>query len=378
MDFELSEEQAMLRESVSRFLADRYDFTQRRKHVALPDGFDPAVWQGYADLGLLGLPFAAEDGGVGAGAVEIMIVMEEMGRALTVEPYLSSVVMAAPVLAVASPAQRAQLVREIAEARVKLAFAHTEREARYVVSHVATRATKAGKGWRISGAKSLVLHGGAADRLIVSARVEGEARDERGVRLFLIDAGAPGVARQNYPTQDGMRAAEITLTDVSVADTDLIGGSTSAMPVICRAFDVATAAVCAEAVGAMQAALDMTVEYMKTRKQFGRPIGQFQVLQHKAAEMVVEVEQCRSMAMYATMMSQSDDAAERAQAISAAKVRIGTATRTLGQAVVQLHGGIGMTMEYAIGHYFKRLAMIEKAFGDTGFHLDRLDRLAAA
>jgi pimeloyl-CoA dehydrogenase small subunit len=377
MDFELSDEQAMLKESVSRFLAARYDFNQRRKHIAQPKGFDPAVWQGYADLGLLGLPFALEDGGVGGAAVEVMIVMEEMGRALTVEPYLSSVVMASPILAAAGPAQRVRLVPEIAAGRLKLCVAHTEKEARYVVNHVGTRAKRSGNGWRIEGAKSLVLHGGAADMLIVSARIAGDTRDEAGVGLFLIEAGKAGVNRQVYPTQDGMRAAEITLADVAVDADALIGGNTDAMPVIRKAIDVATAAVCAEAIGAMQAALDMTVEYMKTRKQFGRAIGQFQVLQHKAAELVVEVEQCRSMAMYATMMSQSEDAAERAQAISAAKVRIGTATRTLGQAVIQLHGGIGMTMEYAVGHMFKRLAMIEKAFGDTSFHLDRLDQHAA-
>jgi pimeloyl-CoA dehydrogenase small subunit len=377
MDFELSEEQAMLEESVSRFLADRYSFEQRRKFIAHEQGFDPAIWASYAELGLLGLPFAAEDGGIGGGPVETMIVMQQMGRALTVEPYLSTVVIASAVLAAASAAQRARLVPEIAAGTRKLAFAHTEREARYVPSHVATRARKAGGGWRLDGAKSLVLHGGVADALIVSARVDGADRDEKGVALFLVEAGAKGVARQSYPTQDGMRAAEITFTDVDVDAADVIGTAGDAMPVIRKAIDVATAAVCAEAVGVMQQALDMTVEYLKTRKQFGRPIGQFQVLQHKAAEMLIEVEQSRSMAMYAAMMSQSDDAKEREPAISAAKVRIGTATRLLGQAAVQLHGGIGMTMEYGVGHHFKRLTMIEKAFGDTSFHLDRLDALAA-
>lgn len=373
MNFEFSDEQRLLRDSIERLLADRYGAEDRRRFIAADGGFSPAIWQDYADLGLLALPFAEEDGGIGAGAEEIMIAMHAFGRVLAVEPYLSSVVIAASVLRNgASAEQRAALVPAIAEGVLRLAFAHSESAAGYRLPHVATRAAADGAGFVLDGAKTLVLHGGSAHKLIVSARLDGAVESEAGIGLFLVDADAPGVTHRDYATQDGMRAAEITLAGIRVGAEALLGGSGDALPVIRQAADEAIAALSAEAVGAMEVALETTVEYLKTRKQFGRAIGEFQALQHRAAEMVVDLEQARSMAMYATMMSRHADAGQRSRAASAAKIQIAKSARTIGQGCVQLHGGVGVTMEYQIGHIFKRLTMIEKAFGDTDWHLDRL------
>ena len=373
MNFDFSDEQRLLKESVERLLADRYGFEDRGKFIASEGGFSRAIWQEYADLGLLALPFSEEDGGIGGGPEEIMIAMQAFGRVLAIEPFLSGVVIAASVLRTGGNAeQRAVLVPDIAGGALSIGFAHSEAGAGYRLAHVETTARAADGGYLLDGAKTLVLHGGSAHKLIVSARLSGDAGSENGIGLFLVDADAPGVARRDYPTQDGMRAAEITLSGVKVEADALLGGSENALPVIRQAVDEAIAALCAEAVGAMEVSLEATVEYLKTRKQFGRAIGEFQALQHRAAEMVVDLEQARSMAMYATMMSRHPDPRQRGAAVSAAKVQISKSAKTIGQGCVQLHGGVGVTMEYQIGHFFKRLSMIEKAFGDTDFHLDRL------
>lgn len=370
MDFELSDEQRLLQETVARFMADRYDFEARRKYMAQPLGYDPAIWAQYAELGLLALPFAEEDGGMGGDAVEMLIVMEEMGKALALEPFVSTVVLCGAALRHgATPEQRASLVESIVGGELVMAFAHAEAAARYDIAHVETQAKKNGDAWSLEGDKTLVLHGGAADKLIVSARVSGAAGDEGGVGLFVVDARGAGVQIRDYPTQDGMRAAEVSL---SGAAGELLGGSTDAMPVIRRVIDEGTAALCSEAVGAMDKSLWLTIEYIKTREQFGRPIGSFQVLQHRGSEMFVELELSRSISMYAAISSRSDDAAERARALSAAKVQINLSSRAIGQAAIQMHGGVGMTMEYQIGHYFKRLSIIEKMYGDMDYHRGRL------
>lgn len=371
MNFELSDEQRMLQESLQRFLADTYSFEARRRHLAQETGYDPAVWRSYADLGLLALPFAEADGGLGGGAVETMIVMEALGSVLAVEPYLSTAVLAASLLRnLASAEERAALVPQVAAGELLLAVAYEEPGSWYEPSLVATRARRVGEGWRLSGAKTLVLNGDQADKLLVTARLAGAAGDEGGIGLFLLDGAAAGLARRGYPTQDGLRAAELQL-DEAEAEA-LIGGSEDALPALRRALDEALAAVSAEAVGAMAAALALTVDYLKTRRQFDAPLGKFQALQHRASEMLVAIEQARSMALYATMMCREEDRGLRERALSAAKIQIGRSVRFVGQQAVQLHGGVAMTMEYAIGHYMKRLTMIEKAFGDTDFHLERL------
>jgi pimeloyl-CoA dehydrogenase small subunit len=370
MDFDLSDEQRLLRDSVDRLIADRYGFEQRRKYMAEPDGWSRAVWAQFAELGLLGLPFPEDAGGFGGGAVETMLVMEAFGRGLIVEPYLATVVLGGGLVFLAGTAdQQYAILPEIASGERLLAFAHHERQARYELSDVATAARAQGGGWRISGEKALVLHGDCAQTLVVSARVSGGRRDADGIGLFLVEADGPGVTRRGYPTQDGMRAAEISFAD---AHAEPLGTPGSAFAHIAQVIDRATAALCAEAVGAMADLHALTLDYLKTRKQFGRAIGEFQVLQHRSVDMFTALEQARSMALYATVMAEAADAAERARAISAAKVQIGRSARHIGQEAVQLHGGIGVTMEYKAGHLFKRLTMIERGYGDTDWHLARL------
>ena len=373
MDFDLSEEQRLLKESVEGLLGNSYDFDQRKKYMAEKGGWSKTVWSKLAEQGLLGLPFSEDDGGFGAGAVEIMIVMEEMGRAMVLEPYLPTVVIAGGFLRHGgSAAQKSAHIPAIIEGGKTFAFAQLEKNSRYDLGDVATSAKKKGDGWVIDGEKFVVLNGEAADTLIVTARTKGSQRDASGVGVFLVPGNAKGVARKGYPTQDGLHAADISFTGVEIAADAVIGDPENGLPLIERVVDEARTAICAEAVGIMDESLKTTVEYLKTRKQFGVPIGSFQSLQHRAADMFVALEQARSMSMYATMASEFDDAKERATAVAAAKVQIGKSGKFVGQQSIQLHGGIGMTMEAKIGHYFKRLTMIENTFGDTDYHLRRV------
>ena len=375
MDFDLSEEQRLLQESVGKLIADEYDFEQRKAYAKEPVGFSLARWGQFAELGLLGIPFPESLGGSGGSATETMIVMEAFGRGLVLEPYLATVVLGGGILRRAgSPAQQRELVPAIAAGRLRLALAHGERQARYDLADVATTARASGGGWVLTGRKAVALHGDSADRLIVSARTGGAQRDASGISLFLVDAKAPGVGVQGYPTVDGLRAAEIELQDVKLGPDALIGERDRGLAIVERAIDAGIAALAAEAVGAMTAMHEITVDYLKTRKQFGVAIGSFQALQHRAVDMLVALEQARSMSYLATMMAEEPDAAERRRAISAAKVQIGRSARFVGQQSIQLHGGIGMTMEYKIGHYFKRVSMIDTLFGDAEHHL----RLVAA
>jgi pimeloyl-CoA dehydrogenase small subunit len=375
MNFDLSQEQQLLKDSVTRLLADRYGFESRKAFLASPEGWSRELWRQYAELGLLGVPFPEADGGFGGGAVETMLIMEAFGRALTLEPYVSSVVLAGGLIRRGGDKeQRAALVPAIASGELLLAFAHAERQSGHDLFDVGASARKDGASFVLNGEKGLVLHGDCADKLIVSAREAGARRDKAGIGLYLVDARAQGVARRGYPTQDGSRAAEVTLTNVRVEPEDVLAGDEDAFPLMERVVDEAIAALSAEAVGAMSEALEMTVDYLKTRKQFGVPIGSFQALQHRASDMVVALEQARSMMMLATMMAGEENASERRKAISAAKVQIGRSLRFIGQQAIQLHGGIGMTMEYKLGHLFKRLSMIDIAFGDADHHLERLSR----
>jgi pimeloyl-CoA dehydrogenase small subunit len=375
MDFEFTEEQRLLKDSVERLLSDRYDFEQRKGYMKEPHGFGRALWRQYAELGLVGLPFDEEHGGSGGGPVETMIVAEAFGRALALEPYLATVVLGGGFLRHAgNHEQRGSILPKVADGSLLLAFAHTERQARYDLFDVGATARRDGAGYILDGEKSVVLSGDAADKLIVSARVAGNRRDRNGIALFIVDAGAPGVTRRDYATIDGLRATDVSLAQVKVGPEGVLGEAGAALPLIERVVDEAIAALCAEAVGAMTAMHELTVDYLRTRRQFGVPIGNFQVLQHRAVDMFVALEQARSMAMLATMMAGEPDAAERRKAIAAAKVQIGRSGRVVGQGAIQLHGGIGMTMEYKVGHYFKRVTAIDTTFGDADHHLGALAR----
>src|SRR5689334_23537904 len=373
MDFDLSEEQRLLKESVDGLLTDSYDFDARKKYMKEKGGWSKAVWGKLAEQGLLGLPFSEEDGGFGAGAVETAIVMEAMGKAMVLEPYLPTVVIAGGFLRHgASDAQKAAHIPGIIDGSKTFAFAQLEKNSRYDLSDVVTSAKKKGDGWVIDGEKFVVLNGENADTFIVTARTKGERRDKTGVGVFLVPANAKGVTKKSYPTQDGLHAADVTFTGVEVGADAVIGNPDDSLALIERVVDDARVALCAEAVGLMDESLKTTVEYIKTRKQFGVAIGSFQSLQHRASDMFVAAEQARSMSMFATMAGDFEDAKERASAIAAAKVQIGKSLKFVGQQSIQLHGGIGMTMEAKIGHYFKRLTMIENSFGDTDYHQRRV------
>jgi pimeloyl-CoA dehydrogenase small subunit len=371
MDFDLSEDQRLLKDSVDRLVADQYQFEHRKKYASEPAGYSAAMWHQITEMGLLGLPFEETLGGFGGGAVETAIVMEAFGRALVLEPYFATVILGGGLLRrAASESMLGALAPKVAAGKLKLAFAHVERHSRYDLADVSTTARKDGNAYVLDGVKSVVIHGDTADRIFVTARVAGERRAQHGIGLFLIDPATPGVTRRGYPTQDGQRAAELTLTNARVSADDLL--SDNALPVVEHVIDEAIAALCAEAVGAMQSMQDLTLEYLKTRKQFGRPIGSFQVLQHRSVDMLVALEQARSMAMFAAVMAAEENPIERRKAISAAKVQIGRSARHVGQEAIQLHGGIGMTNEYAVGHYFKRVTMIDQLYGDADTHLSYL------
>lgn len=373
MDFDFSEEQRLLKDSVERLLGDRYTFERRRAYAAEPEGWSRALWKQYAELGLLGLPFAEAQGGLGAGPVETMIVMEAFGRALVLEPYLATVVLAGGLLRHGvTDSLASMLPARIADGSLILAFGHTERHARFNLADVSTTARREAGSWVLEGEKTVILSGDCADQIIVTARTAGGQRDRRGIGLFLVDMQAPGVSRRAYPTADGLRAADLTLSGVRVGPDALIGPEEDALPVVERVVDEAIAALSAEAVGAMAAMHETTIDHLKTRKQFGSEIGRFQVLQHRAVDMLVALEQARSMALFATMMAGEDDATERGKAMAAAKVQIGRSGRLVGQQAIQLHGGMGMTMEYKVGHYFKRVTMIDTLFGGADHHLVRL------
>ncbi len=367
MDFDLTEEQSLLADSVNKLLASTYSFEQRKTMRTAPGGYDRAMWQQFADLGLLALPFAESDGGLGGGATDVMLLMEAFGRALVLEPYLATVVLAGGCLRhAASEAQRAEFLPGLISGEQTYAFAHVERGARFDLTQVTTVARREGDAWIIDGAKSVVLHGDSADEFIVSARLP-----VGSIGLFVVEATAPGLERRGYPTQDGLRAADLNLEGVRVADDRRLGAA-DGLATVQRVVDEAIAALCAEAVGVMERAHEITVDYLKQRKQFGVFIGSFQALQHRAVDMLVMVEQARSMAYYATMMVGEPDAALRSVAMSAAKVQVARSARFVGEQAVQLHGGIGVTEECSVGHYYRRLTLLEILFGDVNHHLAHL------
>ncbi len=373
MNFSFTEEQTLLRDSLDAYLRDTYDFDKRRAAIRSDAGWRPQVWKAFAEeLGILGAPFAEDLGGLGGGPIENLVIMEELGKALVVEPYLGTVVIGGGFLTKSGHPRAAELIGKIIAGEAIFAFAYAEPQSRYNWADLKTTARKDGAGYVLNGAKAVVLGAPWATHLIVTARTGGAQRDPGGVSVFLVDKGAKGVSTRDYPTVDGQRASEVTFENVSVPADALIGPEGQGLPLIEAVMDEATAALCGEACGVLRRLQEGTVEYTKQRKQFGQPIGQFQVLQHRMVDMFIAFEQSVSMT-YMAHVRLTEPAAARSKAISAAKVQIGRACRFVGQNAIQLHGGMGMTDEMAIGHYFKRATMIESQFGDTDHHLRRYE-----
>ena len=372
MNFELSDEQTLLAETIKRFVATHYTFDARAKIIASPAGHSEDVWAAIAEMGLLGLPFDEAHGGFGGTTVDVMLVMEAIGEGLLVEPYLATVGLGGRFVARAgTKAQQDRILPALIQGKHTLAFAHTEAGARYDLRQVGLRARRAGEGWVLDGDKRMVLHGGRADTLVVSARTAGGETDTAGLTLFLVPRTAPGVSVKESRTIDNLRTADIRVTDVRVGADALLGVEGNGYPVIEEVVDYATALLCAEAVGAIRYANEATLEYLKTRRQFGVPIGSFQALQHRMVEMMISYEQARSMAYLACVKIDTADAAERRRVISAAKIKISDACRHVSQEAVQLHGGMGMSEELKISHTFRRLTMLAQTFGDADHHLER-------
>jgi pimeloyl-CoA dehydrogenase small subunit len=378
MDFELSDEQNLLKDSVERFVKDNYSAEARAKLADTELGFSRDHWKTMAELGWLGMPFPEEVGGFGGTAIETAIMMENMGSGLVLEPFLSTVILGGGLVAEAgNESQIEAIIPAVIEGNMMLAFAYAEAQSRFDLNDVETTAAKSGDGYVLNGHKAVVYHGTTADKIIVSARTSGDSRDEDGISLFIVDNNSSGVTRRDYRTIDGQRAADITFKDVTVGADALLGKEGAAFPVIEKVVNRAIAALCAEAVGAMQAANNITNEYLKERKQFGTPIGKFQVLQHRMVDMYMEAEQSKSMSDMVAMKLEMGDEAESRKAVAAAKAQIGQAAKFVGQQSIQLHGGMGMTDEYSIGHYFKRLTTIEMLFGNTDHHFKKYAALAS-
>ena len=372
MDFSLNEIQAMLDDSVEKFIANDYDFETRQKYSGSEQGFSPEVWQTFAELGWTAVPFSEEDGGFSGGPIDLMVLMLRFGKGLIVEPYLANVVLAGGVMRrAASGAQKEQWLQPIMGGELQAALAFVEPQSRYDVSNIATTATADGDAWVLNGTKGVVLNGGNADLLIVPARTSGEQTSADGITLFAVPGDAKGLSRNAYATVDGHQAAEITLDKVKVDVNAVLGEVDNGFETLDVVIDDATLAVCAEAVGIMQIMTEKTIEYSKNRMQFGVPIGSFQALQHRMVDMFTECEQSYSLLIWATMVAaQGGDEAKRA--ISSIKHQVGTVGRKVGQEAVQIHGGMGVSWELDIAHYFKRLTVIDQMFGNADWHLDRL------
>lgn len=375
MDFTYTETQDMIRDTLSRFLSDSYDFEHRQKLIASDAGRDPGVWKALAqDLGMLGAAFSEEQGGLGGGALEHAIIMEEMGKVLAVEPYIPTVVVAGSALTAVGGPLAEQMIPAIIGGEAIVAFAYAEPQGRYNPANLRTTAKKEGGSYVLNGHKAVVYAAPWATHLLVTARTGGSQSERDGISLFLIDAKTAGISRRDYPTVDGNRASEVYFENVSVPADALLGAEGGALPLIEKIMDEATVAICAEAVGVMQKLHEGTLEYTQQRKQFGVPISKFQVLQHRMVDMFMEWEQSKSMTLMATLKLGLPDN-ERKAAVSACKAKVSRAAKFVGQNAIQTHGGIGITQELAIGHYFKRATLIEGQFGSHDFHMDRFEQL---
>ncbi|MCX7567962.1 acyl-CoA dehydrogenase family protein [Sulfitobacter sp. F26169L] len=369
MDFNLTQEQTQLSDTLRRWIEKEYDFEARRAIIKSAEGVSADAWSGLAELGLMALPVPEAQDGFGASGSDMFAVMQELGKGLLVEPYLATV---SGVQYLKQDAEKhAELLQQVAGGEARIACALGEAQSRYNRYDVAMTAKADGDGYILNGRKTVVVHGAQADHLIVSARTDGDPRDHSGISLFVMAADAKGITRSDYRTIDGMRAADINFADVRVQVASLIGAAGEAWPIIDVVSDYSCALICAEAVGIMQATYETTLEYLKTRRQFDQPIGAFQALQHRMVEMFIEVEQARSMAMLAAARIGSDDAEERRRTVSGAMIRVGQAANRVGEEAIQLHGGIGMTNEMQVAHYFKRLTMFGAVYGDVDHHINR-------
>ncbi|MBS0363701.1 MAG: acyl-CoA dehydrogenase family protein [Proteobacteria bacterium] len=375
MDFNFTDEQSMLRDTVASWLADNYSFDQRRATLAKAPHWNPGAWKAFAEeLGILGAPFAEELGGLGGGPIENLVVMQEFGRSLVIEPYLGTVVIGGGFLKHSGHAQASDLIGKIIAGEAIFAFAYAEPQGRYNLADLKTTAKKDGGGFVLNGHKAVVIGAPYATHLIVTARTSGGQRDAEGISVFIVEKGAAGVTTRDFPTVDGFLASEVILENVKVDASALVGPADNALPLIEKVVDEAVVATCGEACGVLAKLHEGTLEYTKQRKQFGQPISAFQVLQHRMVDMFIQVEQSVSMTYMATI--KLDHEGERTKAAAAAKVQIGRACKFVGQNAIQLHGGMGMTDEMAIGHYYKRASMIEAQFGNTDHYLARYEFLS--
>jgi alkylation response protein AidB-like acyl-CoA dehydrogenase len=372
MDLAYSETQDMLRDTLARFLADTYDFETRKKMLASPEGRDPGIWKALSsELGLTCAPFAEEHGGMGGGALENLIMMEEFGKVIAIEPWLQTVVIGGGALKAVGGEKADEVIPQIISGDAVIAFAYAEPQGRYNLADIGTTAKADGGGYVLSGHKSVVYAAPWATHLLVTARTGGSRRERAGIELFLIDAKSAGITRRDYPTVDGFRASEVYFENVAIPGDALLPGG---IELIERIADEAAVAVCAEGTGIARTMVAQTIDYTKQRKQFGQPIAKFQVLQHRMADMFGEAEQIASMALMGTLKL-DEPADKRKAAVSLAKAKVSRGLRMVGQNAVQTHGGIGITMELAIGHYFKRASMIESQFGTADHHLERFEAL---
>jgi alkylation response protein AidB-like acyl-CoA dehydrogenase len=375
MDFTTTETQDMLRDTLARYLADTYSFDARSKMLARPEGRDPGIWKALAqELGILGAPFSEAHGGLDGGALENQIMMEQLGEVIAIEPYLQTVVIGGGALKAVGGAVADSMIPQIIAGEVIIAFAYAEPQGRYDLANIRVSAKKDGAGYVLSGHKAVVYAAPWATHLLVTARTGGGPREEAGISLFLIDARSPGITRRDYPCVDGFMASEIYFENAAIPGDALLGAEGGALPLIEQIVDEATVGICAEACGVTRRLHLGTLDYAKQRNQFGQPIARFQVLQHRMVDMFMEVEQAVSMTTMATLKLDLPASARKA-AISSAKARIAKACRFVGQNAIQTHGGIGITQELAIGHYFKRATMIESQFGSADHHMDRYERL---
>jgi len=372
MDFSLNEVQMMLDESIEKFIANDYDFDRRQKIAATESGFDADVWRTFAELGWTAVPFSEADGGFDGGMEEVMVVMQRFGQGLVVEPYLANVILAGGVLKrLATDAQKQKWLQPMIAGELQATLAFTEPQGRYDLARVVTSARADGDDWVLDGHKAYVLNGGTADLLLIPARTSGDAGSSEGISLFAIAADSTGLSRNSYQTVDGLRAAEVVLDGVRVPADALLGEVDGGFAALEAAVDEATLAVCAEAVGIMRTLTDKTVAYTKSRVQFGVPIASFQALQHRMVDMLTACEQAQSLLLWAIMRYASDAEDARA-AVSSIKYLVGTSGQKIGEEAVQLHGGMGVTWDLDVAHYFKRLTAIGLMFGDADWHLDKL------
>ena len=375
MDFNFNEEQTLIQSQVAQFIQRDYEWEKRQVLVASDLGFSSENWKTFAELGWLGISLSEKSGGFGGSALESMIIMEEFGKGLVVEPFLETVILCAGLIdSCGNEEQKADLLGPVISGEMHLALGFTEPQSRFNLADVTTEAKKKNGDYLVSGFKSVVMNGPNADKLIISARTSGKQNDKEGISLFIIDSNLDGVSLRNYPTVDGRRASEVTLENVIIPSSSLLSEEGKGFQHLEGAIDGATLAICAEAVGAMEVLYKTTVEYTKTREQFGQAIGKFQVLQHRMVDMFMEYEQSKSL-LYMATIKNVEGSKDAKKAISGLKYQVGKAAKFIGQQSVQLHGGMGVTEELNVGHFFKRLTTIITIFGNTDYHLKRYSQL---